>query len=82
MTELEIGKLPGRFGICYGRKRIKAGTYDGIYVMNDEADEDNDLSYEVSDEAMEAAAGGNAMAQTVTAFYICSPPTTYQWCPA
>jgi hypothetical protein len=54
----------------------------GFNVMNDEADEDDDLSYEVSDEAMEAAAGGNAMAQTVTAFYLCYPPTTDQWCPA
>ena len=40
-------------------------------VVNDEADEDDDLSYEVSDEALEAA-GDDAMAQTVTATRICS----------
>jgi hypothetical protein len=52
----------------------------GFSVMNDEADEGGDLiSYEVSDEAMEAAAAGNA--QTVTVFYLCAPPTSGQWCP-
>jgi len=45
--------------------------------MNDEADEGNDL---ISDEAMEAAAGGSA--QTVTVFYLCAPPTSGQWCPS
>ena len=54
----------------------------GFSVVNDETDEGDDLSYEVSDEAMEAAAGGNAMAQTPTVFFICSPPTTDLWCPA
>jgi hypothetical protein len=54
----------------------------GFSVMNDEADEGDDLGYELSDEAMEAAAGGNAMAQTPTVFFICSPPTTDLWCPA
>ena len=53
----------------------------GFSVMNDEADERDDLSYEVSDEAIEAAAGGNAMAQTITVFYLCAPPTSGQWCP-
>jgi hypothetical protein len=48
----------------------------GFSVMNDEADE-------VTDEAMEAAAGGIAMTQIPTAFYISAPPTTDQWgCPA
>ena len=32
-----------------------------------------DLLSEVSDEALEAA-GSNAMAQTITVFYLCSPP--------
>jgi hypothetical protein len=68
----------GRLRICYGRKRGKAAQMMGFSVVNDEADEDDDLSYEVSDEAMEAAAEGNAMAQTVTVFYLCS---TIQWCP-
>ena len=68
---------------CYGRKRGKAAHMMGFSVMNDEADEGDDLSYEVTDEAMEAAAGGIAMAQIPTAFYICAPPTTDQWgCPA
>jgi hypothetical protein len=67
---------------CYGRKRGKAAHMMGFSVMNDEADEGDDLSYEVSDEAMEAAAGGNAMAQTITVFYLCAPPTASQWCPA
>ncbi len=39
----------------------------GFSVVNDEADEGDDLSYEVSDEALEAAAGDDAMSQTVTA---------------
>jgi hypothetical protein len=42
---------------------------------------EDDILYEVSDEALEAAAGGNAMAQTVTVFYLCAPPTSGQWCP-
>ena len=50
--------------------------------MNDEAvrqaDEEDDLSYEVSDEALEAAAGNEAMPQTATATWICSGI----WCPA
>ena len=49
--------------------------------MNDEAvhqaDEEDDLSYEVSDDALEAAAGSEAMPQTATATWICSGI----WCP-
>jgi len=49
--------------------------------VNDEAvhqaDEEDDLSYEVSDEALEAA-GDEAMPQTATATWICSGI----WCPA
>lgn len=49
--------------------------------MNDEAvhqaGEEDDLSYEVSDEALEAAAGNEAMPQTATATWICSGI----WCP-
>ena len=49
--------------------------------MNDEAvrqaDEEDDLSYEVSDEALEAAAGDEAMPQTARATWTCSPI----WCP-
>jgi hypothetical protein len=48
----------------------------GFCVMNDEAvdqaDEEDNLSYEVSDEALEAASGNEAMRQTATQFFICS----------
>ena len=49
----------------------------GFSVVNDETDEGNDLSYEVSDEALEAAGGEEAMRQTATATWICSGI----WCP-
>jgi hypothetical protein len=65
-----------RIGTGQSMRRIMMG----FSVMNDEADEGDDLSYEVSDEAMEAAAGGSA--QTITVFYLCAPPTSGQWCPA
>ena len=42
---------------------------------------EEDMFHEISDEALEAA-GAYAMAQTVTAFYLCYPPTSDQWCPA
>ena len=47
----------------------------GFRVMNEEAvqgDEEDHLSYEVSDEALEAASGNEAMRQTATQFFICS----------
>jgi hypothetical protein len=51
----------------------------GIRVVNDEAIQaDEELSYEVSDEALEAAAGSEEMPQTATATWICSGI----WCPA
>ena len=80
MTELEIAN----WGIAASDmlwSKGKAGHMMGFSVMNDEADEGDDLSYEVSDEALEAAAGSNAMAQTITVFYLCAPPTSGQWCP-
>ena len=43
----------------------------------DQADEEDLLGYEVSDEALEAAAGNEAMPQTATATWICSGI----WCP-
>jgi hypothetical protein len=50
----------------------------GFSVVNDETDEGDDLSYEVSDEALEAAAGDDAAAQTASATWICSGI----WCPS
>jgi hypothetical protein len=51
-----------------------AGARMGFHVMNDEgvdqADEEDLLSYEVSDEALEAAAGNEATGPTAT--WICS----------
>jgi|SoimicMinimDraft_4_1059732.scaffolds.fasta_scaffold1887237_1 hypothetical protein len=53
----------------------------GFCVMKDEAveqaNEEDIFSYEVSDEALEAA-GDEAMPQTATATWICSGI----WCPA
>jgi hypothetical protein len=53
----------------------------GFRAMNeeavDQADEEDNLAYEVSDEALEAA-GNEEMPQTATATWICSGI----WCPA
>jgi hypothetical protein len=54
--------------------------HDTTFTAELDLIEEDGLS-EVSDDALEAA-GSNAMAQTVTVFYLCAPPTSGQWCPS